>query len=82
MLGLLALVLPAAALYSRGLRIPDRYCLDTLPCSRLAGIVDDEPVRYIIACFLPLKEETAESKLKVLSRRVVGVFRTPPALKE
>jgi beta-lactamase class A len=38
------------------------------------GIVDDGPVRYIIACFVPLTEEKAGPKLKELSRRVYEVL--------
>lgn len=40
------------------------------------GIVDDGSVRYIIACFLPLREEAAGPRLKELSRRVYNVFQT------
>lgn len=40
------------------------------------GIVDDGSVRYVIACFLPLKEEDATPKLKELSRQVYDVMRT------
>ncbi len=35
-----------------------------------AGIVDDGRVRYIIACFLPIREEQALPMLRALSRRV------------
>jgi beta-lactamase class A len=34
------------------------------------GIVDDGAVRYIIACFVPVPEESSGPKLKELSRRV------------
>lgn len=34
------------------------------------GIVDDGEVRYVIACFLPLKEELALKKYKDLSKRI------------
>jgi beta-lactamase class A len=43
------------------------------------GIVDDGPVKYIIACFVPLKEEVAAPKLKELSRRVHDLIRSRSA---
>jgi beta-lactamase class A len=39
------------------------------------GIVDDGMIRYVIACFLPLREEFALAKLKEVSRRVYELFR-------
>lgn len=39
------------------------------------GIVDDGHVRYIIACFLPLKEELALSKYKELATRIHELIR-------
>jgi len=42
------------------------------------GIVDDGSVRYIIACFLPLREEVAGPKMKEMSRRVYELFHTVP----
>ena len=42
------------------------------------GIVDDGSVRYIIACFLPLREEVAGPKMKNLSRRVYELFHSVP----
>lgn len=39
------------------------------------GIVDDGTIRYIIACFLPLREELALAKLKELSRKVYVLLR-------
>lgn len=39
------------------------------------GIVDDGTVTYIIACLLPLPEESALPKMKELSRRVYELFR-------
>jgi beta-lactamase class A len=38
------------------------------------GIVDDGEVRYVIACFLPLKEELALKKYKDLSKRIYALF--------
>ena len=38
------------------------------------GIVDDGTIQYVIACFLPLREEFALAKLKELSRRVYEMF--------
>ena len=40
------------------------------------GIVDDGAVRYVIACFLPMTEDSAQSKLEELSRRVHDIFRS------
>ena len=34
------------------------------------GIVDDGIIKYIIACFIPLEEELALPKFKVLSEKV------------
>ena len=34
------------------------------------GIVDDGDIKYIIACFIPLKEELALPKFKILSEKV------------
>jgi hypothetical protein len=31
-------------------------------------------VRYVIACFLPMREEAASEKLRELSRRVYGLM--------
>jgi beta-lactamase class A len=45
------------------------------------GIIDDGSVKYIIACFLPLKEEEAGPKLKELSRRVYDLIRSRSAPK-
>ncbi len=39
------------------------------------GIVDDGTTKYIIACLLPLPEETALPKMKELSRRVYEMLR-------
>jgi len=39
------------------------------------GIVDDGRIRYVIACFLPLKEEFALAKLKELSKRVYALLK-------
>jgi beta-lactamase class A len=39
------------------------------------GIVDDGTVRYVIACFLPIREEAALARLTDLSRQVYGMFR-------
>jgi beta-lactamase class A len=39
------------------------------------GIVDDGEVRYVIACFLPLREEIALGKFKELSRRIFEVVK-------
>jgi beta-lactamase class A len=41
-----------------------------------AGIVDDGPVKYVIACFLPVPEDDAGPKLKELSRRVYEMMRS------
>ena len=37
------------------------------------GIVDDGTTRYVIACFLPLREEAVLGKMKELSRRVYEI---------
>ena len=34
------------------------------------GIVDDGNVKYIISCFMPVKEEEALPKFKILAERV------------
>jgi len=39
------------------------------------GIVDDGEVRYIIACFLPLREEFALAKFKALAERIHQLIR-------
>ena len=39
------------------------------------GIVDDGHVRYIIACFLPLREKIALPKMKMLSRNVYDLMK-------
>jgi beta-lactamase class A len=38
------------------------------------GIVEDGSVRYVIACFLPLREDVAAEKLRDLSRKVCELF--------
>jgi hypothetical protein len=43
------------------------------------GIVEDGPVRYVIACFVPLREEVAADKLRELSRRVFAMFAPEPS---
>jgi hypothetical protein len=40
------------------------------------GIVDDGEVKYIIACFLPLREEDALPKLKLLGERIHQVLKS------
>jgi beta-lactamase class A len=39
------------------------------------GIVDDGSARYVLACFLPLREEIASAKLKLLAQRVHEMMR-------
>ena len=39
------------------------------------GIVEDGNLHYVIACFLPIEEETARPKLKELSKRVYEFLR-------
>jgi len=39
------------------------------------GIVDDGDVRYVIACFLPLRQESALDKYKILSQRIFDLIR-------
>lgn len=39
------------------------------------GIVDDGEIQYIIACFVPLKEELAAPKMKALSTRVYEMMK-------
>ncbi len=39
------------------------------------GIIDDGEVKYIIACFIPLKEELALPKFKVLSEKVYELMK-------
>jgi beta-lactamase class A len=38
------------------------------------GIVDEGKIKYIIACFIPLEEETALPLMKKLSRRIYHLF--------
>jgi beta-lactamase class A len=40
------------------------------------GIVDDGEVKYIIACFIPLEEELALPKFKVLSEKVYELMKS------
>ena len=40
------------------------------------GIVQDENVKYIIACFLPLREDLARPKLKELSKKIYQLMKT------
>lgn len=40
------------------------------------GIIDDGEVKYIIACFIPLKEELALPKFKVLSEKVYALIKS------
>ena len=40
------------------------------------GIIDDGEVKYIIACFIPLKEELALPKFKVLSQKVYAFMKS------
>lgn len=40
------------------------------------GIVEDENVRYIIACFLPVEEESALLKMKELSSRIYELMKS------
>ncbi|HDP98803.1 MAG TPA: hypothetical protein ENN22_06425 [bacterium] len=39
------------------------------------GIVDDGDVRYIVACFLPLREEFSSAKFQALSRQIHQLIR-------
>lgn len=39
------------------------------------GIVEDENVKYIIACFLPIEEESALPKMKELSARIYELMK-------
>jgi beta-lactamase class A len=39
------------------------------------GIVDDGTVRYVIACFLPIEEDMARPKMKILSNKVYELIR-------
>jgi beta-lactamase class A len=39
------------------------------------GIVDDGEIKYIIACFLPLPENAARSKMQELSKQVYNLIR-------
>ena len=39
------------------------------------GIVDDDEVKYIIACFIPLEEELALPKFKVLSEKIYELIK-------
>jgi len=38
------------------------------------GIVDDGKIKYIIACFLPLEEEIALGKFKILSEKIYNLI--------
>jgi len=40
------------------------------------GIIDDGEVKYIIACFIPLKEELVLPKFKVLSEKVYALIKS------
>ena len=40
------------------------------------GIVDDGDVRYVIACFLPLRQELALDKYKILSQLIFELIRS------
>jgi beta-lactamase class A len=40
------------------------------------GIVDDDEVKYIIACFIPLEEELALPKFKALSEKVYDLIKS------
>ena len=40
------------------------------------GIVIDGDVKYIIACFIPLEEELALSKFKILSKKVYELIKS------
>ncbi|MDP2365821.1 MAG: serine hydrolase [Ignavibacteria bacterium] len=40
------------------------------------GIVDDGEVKYIIACFIPLEEELALPKFKILSEKVYDLMKS------
>ena len=40
------------------------------------GIVDDGEVKYIIACFIPLEEELALPKFKILSEKVYDLIKS------
>jgi beta-lactamase class A len=40
------------------------------------GIVDDGSVRYVIACLLPLPEETARPKMKEFSERIFNLLKS------
>ncbi|MFZ2323615.1 MAG: serine hydrolase [Ignavibacteriaceae bacterium] len=40
------------------------------------GIVDDSEVKYIIACFIPLEEELALPKFKILSEKVYELIKS------
>ena len=40
------------------------------------GIVQDENVKYIIACFFPLREDYARPKLKELSKKIYQLMKT------
>lgn len=39
------------------------------------GIVDDGETKYIIACFIPLEEELALPKMKILSERIYNLMK-------
>jgi len=38
------------------------------------GIVDDGKIKFIVACFLPVREEIALSKYKELSERIFSLM--------
>lgn len=40
------------------------------------GIVDDGEVRYVIACLLPVREELATERMRILSERVYGIMKS------
>jgi len=39
------------------------------------GILDDGKLKYIIACFIPLEEELALPKFKILSEKVYELMK-------
>jgi hypothetical protein len=41
------------------------------------GIVDDGKTKFVIACFLPLKEEAAKPKFKELGERIFALMAAP-----
>jgi hypothetical protein len=40
------------------------------------GIVDDGKIKYIISCFMPLEEEVALPKFKILSAKVYDLIKS------